>query len=273
MSTNLQNSDKAGLEHWDATERNVDVPLESFEPLPGVRGFGRRAWHAMLTAALADVARPGASLLELGCGGSALLPYFANRLGFTVSGIDYSQGGIDMARRICAAHGVAPHLIRADFFHAPEECREAYDAVVSFGVVEHFTDTNATIEAFARFVRPGGKLITVVPNMRGLSGLGQRLLDRGIYDIHETIDPPRLRAAHEAAGLTVESCGYFLFNNFGVINPGLKAGRAKTLAFSALRALTGAAWSIESVTGRLPPNRVTSPYVVTVAAKPARAAQ
>lgn len=267
MREDSQNVDKAGVSHWDSTGPNTHTPLESFEPTPGVRGFGRRMWHEMLSEALADVMSPSAKLLELGCGGSALLPYFANWLNFRVCGIDYSKGGIETARKLCAAHGVTPQLIYGNFFEVPEEHFGAYDAVVSFGVVEHFTDTSATIASFSNFVRPGGKLVTVVPNMKGLSGLGQRLLNRRIFEMHETIDPARLRAAHDQAGLTVEACDYFMFNNFGVINPGSNPGWVKALAFTVLRALTGVAWCVESLIGRLPANGVTSPYVVVVAYK------
>lgn len=268
MSSNPNNLDKAGLDHWDSTERNTDIPLESFDPLPGLRGFGRRLWHETLTKALASVGGPSTKLLELGCGGSALLPYFANRHGFSVSGIDYSRGGIEIAQKICAAHGVNPTLIQADFFGAPSDLFARFDAVVSFGVVEHFSDTDETIKAFARFVRPGGKLITVVPNMAGLSGLGQKLLSRSIYDMHEVIDPNRLTKAHAYADLTIESCGYFMFNNFGVINPGNAPGFVRASAFSALRAITGMTWAVETIIGKLTPNAVTSPYVICVATKP-----
>lgn len=268
MSSNPNNLDKAGVDHWDSTERNTDIPLESFEPLPGVRGFGRRLWHETLTNALAHVGGPSAELLELGCGGSALLPYFANRHKFSVSGIDYSRGGIEIAQKICAAHGVNATLIQADFFDAPSDLFARFDAVVSFGVVEHFSDTNETINAFARFVRPGGKLITVVPNMAGLSGFGQKLLSRNIYEMHEVIDPSRLMKAHTYANLTIESCGYFMFNNFGVINPGNAPGLVRSSVFSAMRAVTGMVWAVETVVGKLTPNAVTSPYVICVASKP-----
>jgi 2-polyprenyl-3-methyl-5-hydroxy-6-metoxy-1,4-benzoquinol methylase len=266
MASHEQNRDKAGVEHWDNTERNTGVPLAAFAPGPGLRGFGRRMWHEVLGQALSPVRRPGATLLELGCGGSAYLPYFARTLGFTVSGIDYSTGGIDQARLLCAAHGVTPTLHCVDFFNAPAELAGQFDAVVSFGVVEHFTDTRATVAAFSRFLRPGGRLVTVVPNMGGLCGLGQRVIAPGVFAVHEVIDPLRLRRAHEDCDLNVIRCDYFMFSNFGVINPDGARGVKKAL-FQTLRATTAVSWAVESVLGRLSPNEVTSPYVLCVAEK------
>ena len=266
MSTK-SNDDRAGVAHWDENYDLVERSNEAFDPIPGVRGYARRCWDKKLRDALAKVSGPRAQLLELGCGGSALLPYFANQLDFSVSGIDYSESGIESARRLCAVHKVDAELIFGDFFNPPAQYLGKFDAVVSFGVVEHFTDTDKTVRLFGDFLKPGGILITTVPNMLGLSGLGQKLLSRSIYNIHETITPERLRTAHEKANLKVESCDYFLFNNFGVINPGVAPSSLARLGFLGLRAITGAIWATESMLGRYAPNRVTSPYVVAIAQK------
>jgi SAM-dependent methyltransferase len=258
------NADKAGKAHWDQTERNAGLLIERFAPTPGLRGFARRRWHAMFQRALGREGT-GRRLLELGCGGSAFLPYFAQEFGFSVSGIDYSEGGCIQARELCAAQGVAADIVCADFFAAPPSLHGVFDAVVSFGVVEHFGDTAATVGHFARFLRPGGVLLTMVPNMHGAVGASQRWLNRSVYDKHEQIDPERLRAAHASAGLQVVECDYFLFCNFGVVNIGSEAGAARRQAFLALRAATGIVWAGETLAGSPRPRRGLSPYVLCVA--------
>jgi 2-polyprenyl-3-methyl-5-hydroxy-6-metoxy-1,4-benzoquinol methylase len=262
------NSDKAGVKYWDKTERNSTNFDQVFGPLPGVRGFGRRAWHKWFKQVLLPLAHPDAELLELGCGGSAFLPYFSRNLGFKVSGIDYSKGGVELASDLCLRYNVSPELHCADIFNPPAKCLGRYDVVVSFGLVEHFTDTTNTIRSFMEFLRPGGKLLTVAPNMQGISGFAQKHIAPDIYAIHEVIDIERFRIAHENAGLELEFCDYFLFNNFGVVNPGINPGRSVIFTFAILRALTALTWSIESVAGALPANRWTSPYVISLATKP-----
>jgi 2-polyprenyl-3-methyl-5-hydroxy-6-metoxy-1,4-benzoquinol methylase len=265
MHEQASNDDKAGKEYWDSSERNQSVEFQPFGTLPGVRGFGRRAWHQAFLRAFGDSGGRGRRLLELGCGGSAFLPYFARQMHFDVCGIDYSEGGCELAREMCRRNAVDARIICADFFRAPKELSGTFDAVVSFGVVEHFTDTASTIAKFSEFLRPGGILLTVVPNMRGLVGAGQRLLNRKIYDTHEVISPARLAMAHRECGLRIIENGYFLFTNFGVINPGMMAGGISLLFHRVLKSLSAGVWAVESVVGPLPGNSLTSPYVWCVA--------
>ena len=260
------NRDRAGTEYWNRSERNQQIVLQRFKPAPGIRGYAKRAWHAAFLRAFTGLPSQQRKLLELGCGGSAFLPYFAIELGFQVFGIDYSENGCDLARSMCAAHGVRADVVCVDFFKAPTDAfAGAFDAVVSFGVVEHFTDTNDTVKKFATFLRPGGILVTIVPNMKWSVGMLQKHLAPEVYDAHEIIDPSRLRASHEAAGLQVLENDYFLFMNYGVINLGNAATLPRRVLFAALRAITGAVWAIETVVGSLRPNAVTSPYVLCVA--------
>ena len=262
------NKDKAGLEHWDQTERNTNISFEVFSPLPGVRGFGRRLWHSMFSNELKDFTNSSARLLELGCGGSSLLPYFSKNLGFIVSGIDYSSSGVEITQKMCDVYGISVDLFCQDIFQIPNNLHEKFDVVVSFGVAEHFTNTDATIQAFSKFVRPGGILLTVVPNMFGLCGFTQKLFSKTIFDIHEKISPKGLSISHERSSLSIQSCGYFMFSNFGVINIGLTPSLFKRASFQALRSFTGFIWLLESFIFPFPPNQLTSPYVLCVARKP-----
>lgn len=269
MHNNDRSLDKAGKSHWDKTERNMDVEFQAFAPTAGIRGYAKRMWSKELfEKSLRAIAGSDKKLLELGCGGSAFLPYFANEFGFKVFGIDYSERGCELARRMCDANGVSAEIVCADFFDAPPEWIGQFDIVVTFGVVEHFTDTASTLSRFAKFLKPGGLMLTMVPNMHGLVGFGQKLLSRSVFDVHEAIDPERLRSAHDDAALTVIENRYFLFVNFGVINPGTNLPLFKRFIFSSLRVMTGMVWAIESTFCSLPPNRFTSPYVICVCRVP-----
>ena len=268
MKTISKNDDKAGVEYWDRTDRNVTKEGSAFSPLPGIRGFGRRSWHVFFQESLGQYSNQGADLLELGCGGSAFLPYFARRFGFSVSGIDYSKNGIETERQICESHDVDCTLYCSDIFSPPQECLGRFDVVVSFGVLEHFTDTESTLRSFSNFLRPGGRLLTVVPNMKGLCGFGQKLIAPDIYSIHETLDIERIKTAHLGAGLDLDYVKYFLFSNFGVINPGSNSDPIRWVLFHGLRAVTAISWCAESIFGQFPANRWTSPYLISIATKP-----
>jgi SAM-dependent methyltransferase len=158
-------------------------------------------------------------------------------------------------------------VVCSDFFHAPPEMLGAYDVVASFGVVEHFTDTEKTLAQFAKFLRPGGVMIATVPNLEGLVGWAQRALASDIFGKHVVIKSDSFRQAHENAGLAIVRCGYLMFTNFGVVNLGVDPPLLKRAALAALKAVTGLMWALESMAGALPPNRISSPYLLCVARK------
>jgi 2-polyprenyl-3-methyl-5-hydroxy-6-metoxy-1,4-benzoquinol methylase len=259
------NKDIAGLDHWNRSERNQHSDLRAFSPTPGLRGAARRSWHEAYSRVFAGRSGRGQRLLELGCGGSSLLPYFAKAHGFAVHGVDYSEQGCELARRICAANGVEADILCADFFDAPARLRGSFDVVTSYGVVEHFSDTAETLRRFRSFLRPGGSMVTIVPNMLGLTGFGQKVLSRQVFDVHEKISLERLSTAHVSAGMQIEAEEYLMAVNFGVINPGDSPALVKRVAMTALRAATGAVWALESVVGPFRPNVTSSPYVMCVA--------
>ena len=265
MHTADPNIDKAGKDYWNSTERNQRTPTPLFDPkIAGVRNFGKRMWHKSLESALGEYCSRK-KLLELGCGGSVLLPYFARQFGFQVSGLDYSEHGCELARSLCESQGVSAEIYCADFFHAPGELQGAFDVVASFGVLEHFTDTERTLATFAGFLRPGGLMITTVPNMGGLVGVAQHVLANDIFEKHIVIEKDALCEAHQAAGLQVVLCDYLLFTNFGVVNLGPDPPLYKKLCLAGLKAATGLAWTVESLLAPLPANRISSPYIVCVA--------
>jgi len=266
--------DKAGREYWNNAWQGSAVPgpIDPVDPSP--RNWVNRRFHREFRRLFGESPKPGLRLLELGCAQSRWLPYFAREFGFSITGLDYSPIGCEMARSVLAGSGVAGEIVCADFFAPPDVLRGAFDVVVSFGVAEHFDDTAACIRAFASFLKPGGLLFTNIPNMCGLVGSLQRLLNRPVYDIHQILDRAALRSAHEAAGLEVISCEYFIFNNFGVCS--LNGLRSDGVSWFIKKSLTGAlgrismlAGFIEERTRDLRPGRFASANVNCIARRPA----
>ncbi|MCA9629428.1 MAG: class I SAM-dependent methyltransferase [Myxococcales bacterium] len=210
----------------------------------------------------------GGALIELGCAQSTWLPYFARQFGFRVTGLDYSEVGCARAREMLDDVGVVGDVVCADMFNPPDKFEAAFDAVVSFGLIEHFEDTAAAVTAAARFVAPGGRMLTFVPNMVGLPGAIQRYVDRAIFDIHVPLDVDALRSAHEASGLTVVDCHYFILANWHVVNASrLARGWASYPYRAAVAGSSRLAWALEKHLIKNGANRLTSPYVVCVADK------
>jgi SAM-dependent methyltransferase len=213
---------------------------------------------------------PGAHLIEFGCAQSIWLSYFARRFGFAVTGIDYSETGCEKAKAVLRRDGINGEIVRADFMTPPAQLLQAFDIGISFGVAEHFEDTAECLKAFRRFLKPGGLLVTLVPNLAGMLGGFQRLFDRGIYDIHVVMHKAALADAHRRAGLWVVDARYLVCSNFGVITIGssARASRAKRALRQALMGVSASVWFIDRHIARMAESRTLSPYVVCVARNP-----
>lgn len=161
--------DKAGQKYWDMNWESAATVV--FEPgNSGIAHYRDRVLGQLIGRALGHLTTD-ATVLEAGCADSTILPYIARDLGFRVAGVDYSPNGCERLRRHLQREGLAAHIECCDVFNPPETMSGRFDAVMSFGLVEHFTDTPQIVRALATFLRPGGRMLTIVPNMHGLVGL------------------------------------------------------------------------------------------------------
>lgn len=264
--------DKAGKDYWNDSWASSDIP-DAVNPADMRLGnYVNRRFHQLFLQLFDKSETSSMRLLEIGCAKSAWLPYFAKEFGFKVCGLDYSPIGCQMATKVLQSNGVEAEVVCADFFAPPESMLGAYDVVVSFGVVEHFDDTAACLRAVSAFLKPGGMLITNIPNMVGWIGAIQKAVNKPVYDIHQLINPHRLREAHELAGLTVLDCGYFVCTSFGVNNlTGIStknvSGFLKKILLGVLARTSMLVWAIEEKVGYFAPRKFASPYVNCIARK------
>ncbi len=255
--------------YWDRTWQSVDVPKLVDLSDRRLGNHGNIAFHDFFSAVLGAENLRGGNLIEIGCAQSKWLPYFDKVHGFAVTGLDYSEIGCDRSRAILQQARSSGDIVLADMFTPPDDLRSRFDVVLSMGLVEHFADTTAAVRACAALAKPGGIVITTVPNMCGIVGLGQRWLDRGVYEKHVPLDREQLREAHEQSGLAIVRSEYLLAANFAVINhPNVKPAVANKLVRGILVATTGGVWAFERYGRSVPATRVFSPYVACVGRKP-----
>jgi SAM-dependent methyltransferase len=189
-----------------------------------------------------------------------------------VSGLDYSPRGAEQAAARLRGDGIPADIRCADLFDPPVDWRGAFDVVVWFGVAEHFDDPTKAIRAAAEFLKPGGLLITEIPNLVGAAGWFQRVFNRPVYDIHVPHSRESLRSHHVAAGLEVVYSDYAVPTDFGVVEIGGAPKSAllpiKERILYGLRLLTGAVWWLDRRVS-LPVTRLFSGFVIVAARKPA----
>jgi len=219
--------------------------------------------HMLFTHVLGAHFAPGTRLIEIGCGGSRWLPYFHRAFGYDVSGIHYTLAGTQLAQAILDKAEVSGQIVHGDLFETPPDWLGQFDVAVSFGLVEHFKDTAGVIAACARYLRPGGRMITLVPTMRGLHGAAYRILRPSVYGKHVPHSLETLGRAHTDAGLDV-ICSDYLLGLPAIISAPSASGVLARMAFS----ISQLYWKLEQTGWAVPPNRYTSPYAICVADKP-----
>jgi len=220
--------DLAGASYWDAVWSRRKPPR-----------VGHLSYFShVMRRLLAPYARPGAHVLEIGCADSAWVPHLA-ACGCDVWGIDYSPGGLALVGERLRASRLSAHLIEGDALGSNPLPKAAFDLVYSLGVVEHFRDPVPVLRRFAEYARPGGRVLTLVPNLVGIWGMLQARVDRSVYDMHVLYDAGRLDRIHLDAGLRpVDPAHYVGVFGLTLLHSPRLAARAPRLA----ECVSGACW-------------------------------
>ena len=134
-------------------------------------------------------------ILDVGCGTGGnmqmLLEFGA------VEGVDVSQDAVEF----CRARAVAP-VKQAAAEDLPYN-DESFDLVTGFDVIEHLDDDVAGLREMRRVLRPGGRVMVIVPAFMWLWGVQDDVSHhRRRYRL------PELRQAIERAGLHIERASY-----------------------------------------------------------------
>ena len=247
--------------HWDEVWEKSDLPQVCAPEVKTLRNHGKNEFHRFFCKCLKDVKRP-ASLVEFGCAQSSWLPYFHRYHGLAISGIDFSPMGCERMRLMLKRENIAGKIVDGDFFDPNRNGLEMHDIGFSYGVIEHFENPSVPLRAMAGYIKPGGMIISIVPNMYGIVGQLQKQLNRPIFDMHNRIDASDLTSFHLEAGLTPMSSTYLVSLSLAVVNPGEKPSKPVIYAMQCGRLITALSWLLDrSVRNCLPRTKLFSPYV------------
>jgi 2-polyprenyl-6-hydroxyphenyl methylase/3-demethylubiquinone-9 3-methyltransferase len=202
--------------------------------------------------------------LEAGCGGSMWLPHLAKTYGWNVTGIDYSETGCTLAIQALNRFGVTGTVLKRDVLEAQPDLNGRFDIVYSAGLVEHFDEPSQLLARFATWLKPGGVIVTIVPNFHNPATVVQRLVGPKRLAGHRIYTPARLCSIHQEAGFSGGSVVYLGFG--GIIVPDWapgSGGRAEAVYSVAQRFASGmlrrARGFADGVRVMLPHTRWTSP--------------
>lgn len=146
--------------------------------------------------------RPGAQVLEIGCGTGGNLKLLA---GFgNVSAVECHEPAAALAR--AKASGQAD--VRVGYFpHDIDFQGQRFDLICMLDVLEHIEDDSGALRDLVPVLGPGGKVVLTVPAYPSLYGPHDRMLHH-----HRRYTRAELFQAVERAGLTV--VGHTYFNSF-----------------------------------------------------------
>jgi SAM-dependent methyltransferase len=134
-------------------------------------------------------------VLDVGSAAGAVSVMLADR-GWTVDGIDISEGMVRWARERIAREGRTGLTFQvADIDALPFRDGE-FDAIVAMGVIEYLHDDAKALDELVRVLRSGGRIVLTTPNL--LSPF--RWLDQGIRRVEKPLIPLLRRVRYGAEG-------------------------------------------------------------------------
>lgn len=142
-------------------------------------------------------------IFELGCGESFVLARSAY-LGWEVSGVDFNQKALASLRSFLDSKKYnSGSLINADIFQYDcDHLSETQDILVSFGFLEHFKEPAKILEKWIQVLKPGGLVISIIPNLFSFNAAIFKRFDPDFWDMHIAYSPESLEAFHTSIGLT-----------------------------------------------------------------------
>jgi 2-polyprenyl-3-methyl-5-hydroxy-6-metoxy-1,4-benzoquinol methylase len=167
---------KTEKEHWDET---WSAPVRARVPSRldvDVRN---------LTDLLGKHVRFGSRFIEVGCAPGKLLAWVKVKRATEAWGLDYSETGIRNCRNLFEAMKLDIELRKDDLFNSALP-KQHFDAVASFGFVEHFDDPTDAVLRHAELLAPGGVAIITIPNYGGIYGRLQANFDPPNLKLHNT---------------------------------------------------------------------------------------
>ena len=148
--------------------------------------------------AFAEIARrlhapKGARMLDAGCGYCYHAVRLA-RLGFDVTGVDFSEAALSQARAYLDKVGMAGklQLQQGNLLDLPFE-DDSWPYVHCWGVLMHIPHLEQALRELARVTAPGGKLVLMENNMRSLHVAGWDPVLRMVKRVLGRKNPTRKR--------------------------------------------------------------------------------
>lgn len=124
---------------------------------------------------MANVIKP-CKLLNVGMGGYPLVDIRLAKMGFDVTGVEYSEPLVHLAKNAIEKAGVSVECLVGDGMNLSFE-DESFEACLSSETIEHIPDDKKVVKEIHRILKPGGYFLMTVPCILSLHSLHQKVFD------------------------------------------------------------------------------------------------
>ena len=163
------------------------------------------AKHDLVCRKLGLHERPGARLLDVGCGWGSMAMHAARTYEAQVVGVTLSPAQAELARRRVEDEGLSK-LVEIRIEDYRDLGGERFDAISSIGMFEHVGKENmaAYFETLASLLAPRGRLLNHAISKPGGSRMsGRTFINRYVFPDGELIDVSEVVAGMQRAGFEV----------------------------------------------------------------------
>jgi len=245
-------SDLTSLSYWESRQKGLHPAkdqraikdlLDALEPF--LRPYKNQRW------------------IELGCSPGHMSSLLFRRIPFIPSGIDFSPQAHLYVETMAHFAGVDATLFQVDVREFTSA--ESFDVVMSFGLIEHFSNPKEILFHHIRLCKPGGLVVVTIPHFRYLQWVYHYLFDRSDLARHNLsiMNIETFRGFSEEYTLEVLYLGYvgrIQFWNVDETGPRMVAATRKLFSILARGV---AAYFLAKV---FPPNKkLYAPWIVFVA--------
>lgn len=150
----------------------------------------------------------GKSLIEIGGHPGRYLAYLGNKYKVVPTSLDFNSDRTKIEESMRAMGVKDYHIIQANILDHKTDIK--YDFVISNGFIEHFEDFNYILDKHMNYLKPGGKILVMIPNMKGFVYPYKLLVDKPNLDAHNTkcMNLKVFKAYAKRNGLEIEFLNY-----------------------------------------------------------------
>ena len=152
--------------------------------------------------------KPNVKICQLGCGTGKWLKFLVENITkiSEIWGLDFAPSAVELSiKNLKSTKTNIPfHVISGDILSLPAPFNgKTFDFIFSIGVFEHFFNWEEVIKLSSLCLKPGGKMLTVIPNLEGLNGLIMKRFNPQSYARHIVISPEELERAYKKQDLVM----------------------------------------------------------------------